>query len=283
MRGRAKSSGLALLLLGVLILAGCASPQEKAGGLAARRGWRGEVVRTGLLDLQSFIPARFQLGAPLVVYIEGDGMARAGRYQLSADPTPWGEPLGLQLAVADGRPNAAYLARPCQYVSGPNRRNCQPAFWDTAAYAPEVVAAYVEAVDILKRRAQAPSVVLVGYSGGAALAALVAARRSDCAGLVTVAGVLDHRAWTRADGVGDLAYSLNPADEADRLIGIPQIHYIGGKDRQVPVAQAKSYAAYFPSGRRPRIEVMPDYDHECCWPRDWPRLSSRSLVPPEEP
>ncbi|GAB2181920.1 hypothetical protein DLREEDagrD3_21430 [Denitratisoma sp. agr-D3] len=36
---------------------------------------------------------------------------------------------------------------------------------------------------------------LVGYSGGAA--ALLAARCSDVVRLVTIAGNLDHRAWTR--------------------------------------------------------------------------------------
>jgi hypothetical protein len=283
MKERVKSLGLALFLFATMLLSACASPREKAQDLAARHGWRGEVVRAGLLDLQSFLPSRFQAGAPLVVYIEGDGMARLSRFQLSADPTPWGEPMGLRLAVADGRANTVYLARPCQYVSGSNRRNCQPAFWDTAAYAPEVIGAYMEAIDALKRRAQAPSVILAGYSGGAALAALLAARRADAAGLITVAGVLDHRAWTRADEVGDLAYSLNPADEADKLAGVPQIHYSGGKDRTVPVAQARSYAARFPAGRRPAIQVIAGYDHECCWPERWSGMAARPLPLPGEP
>lgn len=210
-------------------------------------------------------------------------MARSGRYQLSSDPTPWNEPMGLQLATADTRPNAVYLARPCQYVSGPNRRNCQPAFWDTAAYAAEIVDVYMEAVDVLKHRSGASEVIMVGYSGGAALAALVAARRSDCVGLMTVAGVLDHRAWTRADKVGDLAYSLNPADEAGRLVGVPQIHYSGRSDDQVPTAQARAYAARFPPGRRPRIEIVEGYGHECCWARDWPQRSKRPLFAPSDP
>jgi hypothetical protein len=44
------------------------------------------------------------------------------------------------------------------------------------------------------------------------VASLVAARRHDVVRLVTVAGNLDHLAWTTLHGVSPLTGSLNPAD-----------------------------------------------------------------------
>lgn len=182
--------GLALLLFS-LVLSGCASRLETAESLAASRHWRSEIIATPTFDLYSFGPSRFVADEPLIVYVEGDGYAWISRTQLSDDPTPR-RPLALELAVADPRPNVTYLARPCQYVSGRNRRNCLPAYWDTAGYSEGVISAFDTAVTTLVRRAGTHKVFYVGYSGGGAVAALVAARRSDSAGLVTVAGVLDH-------------------------------------------------------------------------------------------
>jgi pimeloyl-ACP methyl ester carboxylesterase len=255
---------------------------ETAETLAATRQWRSEVISTPVFDLASFGPARMAGGSPLIVYVEGDGAAWMSRTQLSNDPTPR-RPVALELAVADPRPNVVYLARPCQYVTGRNRRNCQPAYWDTAGYSEDVVSSVDAAVSVLARRAGASKVVYVGYSGGGAVAALVAARRSDSAGLVTVAGVLDHATWTRLDGVDPLRYSLNPADEAARLAGLPQLHYSGGRDKTVPTAVARAYAARFAPNARPKLVVVPDYDHECCWAAGWRGLIAQPLPLPGEP
>jgi hypothetical protein len=71
------------------------------------------------------------------------------------------------------------------------------------AYGPvlSVISASNQAVDALKQRYGAQEIVLVGYSGGGAVAALVAARRTDVVRLVTVAGNLDHLAWTHLHSV----------------------------------------------------------------------------------
>ncbi len=281
MLGRAKSSGLALFLF-CLLSSGCASRLETATALASSRQWRSEVIETAAFDLYSFGPDRLVPGAPLVVYIEGDGYSWISRDRISDDPTPR-RPLALELAVTDPRPNVVYLARPCQYVRDGSRRNCQPAYWDTAGYAPEVIAAFDAAIGLLVRRAAASQVFYVGYSGGGAVAALVAARRQDSAGLITVAGVLDHGAWTRLDGLEPLRYSLEPADEVTRLLSVPQRHLSGGRDRTVPSAVARAFAARYPEGRRPQIEVLADYDHECCWAERWRELISRPLTLPGEP
>ncbi|WP_148207306.1 alpha/beta hydrolase family protein [Paramagnetospirillum magneticum] len=240
------------------------------------------MTTTPSFDLYSLGPGRLVPGAPLVVYIEGDGYAWISRNRISDDPTPR-RLLVLELALADPRPNVVYLARPCQYVRGSQFRNCQPAYWDTAGYAPEVIEAFNVAIDRFARKVGASQVFYVGYSGGGAVATLVAARRSDTAGLITVAGVLDHETWTKLDGLGPLRYSLNPADETARVVNVPQLHFSGGRDRVVPSAVARAYAARYPRGRRPAIEVLDSYDHECCWAEGWRDLISRPLPRPGEP
>ena len=55
----------------------------------------------------------------------------------------------------------------------------------------KVVRVSKQAIDTLKQQFQSEEIVLVGYSGGGAIAALVAARRADVADLISVAGNLD--------------------------------------------------------------------------------------------
>ena len=140
---------------------------------------------------------------PTPVRIEGDGLAWLSRSQVSADPTPM-QPVALELAMRQPGGAAAYLARPCQYVQGPDARNCATAWWTDRRFAPEVVTASSLAIDQLKLRFSAQRLVLVGYSGGGAIAALVAAQRHDVALLVTVAGNLDTQAWTALNRITPL-------------------------------------------------------------------------------
>jgi len=54
-------------------------------------------------------------------------------------------------------------------------------------FAPEVINSFSRAIDTLKEKSGAKYVELVGYSGGGAIAVLVAAGRSDVVGVRTVA------------------------------------------------------------------------------------------------
>ncbi len=275
-KGKVGPRGLAFLLfVFALVLAGCASRMETADGLARPRGWVSAIVATPEFDLFTFAPRTFVPSQPLVVYVEGDGYAFISPTQVSDDPTPR-EPVGLELAAADPRANVVYIARPCQYVSGPHRHNCVPAYWATARFAEPVVAAVDAVVAHYVRASGARRVAYVGYSGGAAVAALVAARRADSASLITVGGVLDHATWTSLDGMTPLWYSLNPADFAGRLAGLPQVLFVGGDDTVVPEVVDRAYAARFPAGRQPDVVVVPGYDHECCWAAHWTELLRRT-------
>jgi poly(3-hydroxybutyrate) depolymerase len=269
--GRARLHRLALVFLVAAALLSCATRRDNADAVARRGRLQARVVATERFDLFTYRPAALVAGAPLVVYIEGDGLAWITRTRISDDPTPV-RPVALELAVQDRRANVVYLARPCQYVTGHQRRNCQPAYWDTAGYADEVIQAIAELVGRLKAEAGSERVHYLGYSGGGAVATLVADRRHDAATLTTIAGVLDHAAWTKRLGLEPLRYSLNPIDAADRLATTRQLHFVGGRDEVVPESVAVSFVSrYGPDGNR-LIKIVPDFDHECCWSDQWPTL-----------
>lgn len=201
-------------------------------------------------------------GAPatdgiLTVVIEGDGQAHDGAGRPAADPTPR-DPVGRKIARSWPRESAvAWLARPCQFVRDPA---CTPADWTTGRFSQAAVDATDAAVDDLKTRAGAAQVRLVGWSGGGTLAALVAARRSDVAGLVTVAAPLDVAAWTAWHGVSALT-GLDPAREAGAKV--PQLHLIGAFDTVVPPALARPPAERL-AGAHGEVR-MRQARHACCW------------------
>lgn len=274
----ARPSFLALVL-GAAVLAGCASPREQAAALASQRQMWPRIVEAGHFDLFTYAPAAFTPGAPLSVYIEGDGFAWITPTRLSDDPTPR-QAVALALAAADPAANVIYIARPCQFVTGRHRRNCHPAYWSSARFAEEVVAATDRVVERYMIESGAKGVRLVGYSGGGAVVALLAAHRTDVERVVTIAGVLDTQAWTALDDSTPLLHSLNPADVAERIAAIPQVHLVGGDDRVVPVAVARSFAARVPLDRRPQVTVVPGQKHECCWAERWPSLLRAIEVAP---
>lgn len=262
--------GLVIFLLGI---GGCAdlslqSRWNHADQLADKAGWEKLRIPTDKLVLSAYVPKHSVQADTLTVYIEGDGLAWLSRSQASSDPTPR-NPIGLQLTLRHPEGVAAYLARPCQYVEASDATNCRQGYWTGGRFAPEVIEASNQAISVLKLHAGANKLVLVGYSGGGAVAALVAARRNDVVKLVTVAGNLDHHAWTRMHRVPPLERSLNPADEWRALANIAQKHYVGGHDEVVGLDIAKSYASRFPSDRKPEIITIPDFDHVCCWVEKW--------------
>lgn len=209
--------------------------------------------------------------APLTVYIEGDGLAWLSQYEKSSDPTPR-DPLAMKMAAKHPKGPVLYLARPCQFVTRQTDRNCHAVYWTSHRYAPEVVTSMSEAIDTALRRTGAQKLVLIGYSGGGAVAALLAASRRDVIRLITIAGNLDHHAWTKAEKLTPLYGSMNPADHTDRLLNVDQTHFVGGKDKVVPPLSVFTYRDRFPPRRRPIVKVMENFDHDCCWLEAWPRL-----------
>ncbi|UTV99991.1 alpha/beta hydrolase [Marinomonas rhizomae] len=262
------------IVLSVLILQGCArfsveSRVENADSMAEYVGWKKQTIDTEYFAIRSYSPnaEKSVSNDPLTIYIEGDGLAWISRTKASSNPTPM-NPLALTLAIKD-KSNAVYLGRPCQYVED---NNCSRKYWTAERFAPEVVSSMDEAISLVKAKMHASQLVLVGYSGGGAVAALVAARRDDVVRLVTVAGNLDPQTWTQQLNVSPLTGSLNPADYWEKLVSIPQLHLVGGNDSTVPLFVAESYQSRFPDGKKPPIKIVAGFDHHCCWSTQWPEL-----------
>jgi dienelactone hydrolase len=247
-----------------------AQRKHDADTLAVQKQWQGSTISAGKFQLMAYLPTNVAPTERLTIYIEGDGLAWITASQPSRDPTPL-DPLALRLALAQPEGAAAYLGRPCQYVDA-EVSHCSPRYWTDARFAPEVIGATNAAIDVLKQRAGARRLTLVGYSGGGAVAALVAGRRSDVERLITVAGNLNPAAWAAAHGLAPLRDSLNPADNVSALQGIAQWHLVGGKDDNITPELTRSFAALFAERARPTVIVESEFDHRCCWVEQWPVL-----------
>jgi dienelactone hydrolase len=264
----------------LLILACCSSSRE------ARLNEAEAIARPAELQPHLWRAGRyavfgFERSGPkrrvLVVYIEGDGHAWINPWQPSTDPTP-SDPIALRLAAADPARPLIYLARPCQYVAAPS---CRSPLWTSERLSPAVVETYQQVIDEARSSADSDSIGLVGYSGGGALATLIAERRRDVAWLITVAANLDLAEWVRLRDVEPLSGSLDPAANADAIERLPQIHFAGGIDPVVPPTVAKSFFARFSPSPAARLIVLPEFDHECCWVAAWPQLLELSGFRPQ--
>jgi hypothetical protein len=270
------------LLLVVTLLSACAttpSPEVRrrtADQLARSAGLNQVTVDAEGFALRAYLRAGAP-GQPLTVYIEGDGYAWKTRHQPSDDPTPT-DPLALRLAAKDPSSNVAYLARPCQYVIQDAKQPCSSDYWTGKRYAEEVIVATEAALTQLRAQVQAGDLHLVGYSGGAAVAALAAARRHDVLSLRTVAGNLDHVALTTWHGVSGLQGSLNAIDETARLSSLPQRHFVGAQDRIVPPDIAQRFVARLETRRCAAVDVVESASHDAGWTEAWPQLLTRVVT-----
>jgi len=165
---------------------------------------------------------------PYYVYIEGDGHAFNRQGQPTTDPTPKSV-LMRQMAANDNHANVIYLARPCQFTKG---LACQQTYWTTARFSPVVIEAEYQT---LKEMIGHAPVILIGFSGGAQIAGLIAVTKDlNVKKVITIAGNLDHKAWTDYHHLPELSQSLNLADYKEKFAHIDQIHYVGEKDDVVP-------------------------------------------------
>lgn len=271
------------LLLPILptLLAACSLPSALERGahmdqLAQAQHWHKLRLPAGEFVLTGFQPDS-PPSDPLTIYIEGDGMAWLTPELPSENPTPR-QPMALELALRHPGSAVAYLARPCQNAAAADWGNCRVDHWTDQRYSEAVVAASNQAISALKQSRQAKKLILVGYSGGGSIAALVAARRDDVIRLITVAGNLDIQTWARGHRLPPLQGSLNPADAAPRLRHIAQLHFVGTRDRVVTPDVVQAYIGRFPPENQPALRLI-DADHGCCWVELWPELAKQAFAP----
>lgn len=261
--------------LALLLTAGCAADRfATADRIAAPAGLRYQPVELGQGERLASWRRLGDPARPLQVYIEGDGLAWATRTRPSSDPTPR-HPLGLTLAAADPAANVVYLARPCMYQPEPDGPRCaDPIRWTDDRFNEASVALLGAALDRVKMAPGQP-VHLVGYSGGAALAVALAARRSDIASLRSVAGNLDPAGVNRLHGVSPQPSALDIAGLAPALARLPQIHFAGSRDEVVPPAIAERFVARV--GSPCAIALPVPAGHEVGWAEAWRELLRRPL------
>lgn len=203
------------------------------------------------------------INSHLHIYLDGDGTPWiAGRP--ADDPTPR-DLLVLTLMALDPAP-AVYVGRPC-YHGFAAENGCPSRLWLSERYSAEVVFSLAAVVAKLIDRKGVSKIVWFGYSGGGALAVLLAPRFSQTQAVVTIAANLDTQAWAKYAGA-DLIESLNPASGPPLPHTIRQYHYAGSKDGVVPPALMIKAAEKLGS----RLIVIPDYGHVCCWRALWPTL-----------
>ena len=266
----ARSKYFAALGALVLLQYGCSltpSPVSKhkfAVELAASADWLPQYIYSDeTLDVQAYLPKRVVRGVTLRVFIEGDGDAWLTKHKPSEDPTPQ-NPVALKMALNDTYEPRAYLARPCQFEARSDPM-CRQSYWTSGRYSMTVLQAMSAAVDQLKQGVGAAKLELVGYSGGATIALLLAAMRDDVELVVTAAGNLSVKAWTDHHGVTPLYLSLDPVNYVDALRHIPQVHYVGSKDTIVPPYLSQDFRQLFGTNAFIQVRVQPGFTHFCCW------------------
>jgi len=275
-------SGPGLLAGACLLLAVLAGGCAGVHGSAARRDLATAIAASGgltpvVLETGPACPAplaaygRNGPGGTLTVYIEGDGQAYRDRTRPSDDPTPT-DPIGLRLAARDPGGKALYLARPGQYLSSKVLAGLDPALWTTERYTAQTMACLSAALDAAKAAYGSDSLRLVGYSGGGALAVLLAAGRTDVVELVTVAANLDLAAWAELHVLALPPRWQNPADVAPAVAHIPQTHITGSDDANTPPWLCRWFLSRMGNASRARCLVLEGADHHHGLAEAWPGI-----------
>ena len=243
--------------------------------IAFQHGFQKELVTSDPFVLTTYCRLE-KKGEPIHFYIEGDGYAWVTPSRISGNPTPR-TPLVFSLAIEDPSANVVYLARPCQYTPEELNREFDSYYWTRGRFSEAVVKSMNEAVSHFVQKAQAADVHLIGYSGGAAVAILIAERRDDVKSLRTIAGNLDPKAVNKYHGASSLEGSLNPLDYLDKIKEIPMRHFIGTKDKIIPSYVALSFADRTGDTTHQSISTIDGATHSRGWQDRWPELLSLEL------
>ncbi|QBQ53102.1 alpha/beta fold hydrolase [Nitrosococcus wardiae] len=202
----------------------------------------------------------------LHVYLDGDGSPWINRRWISRDPTPR-NPLALRLMAQDSVPSV-YLGRPC-YHGLANDPPCTPQLWTYGRYSLRVVDSMAVALTHLLGADNFNELVLIGYSGGGALAMLLAERLPQTVAVVTIAGNLNPVAWARHHGYTSLWDSLNPSQQPPLNPVIFQLHLLGGRDQNILPSMVRPAVS---RQKHAKLHLLADFDHVCCWWRIWPSV-----------
>lgn len=260
---------ISLAIVASLALTSCVmAPRTRihsADGLAKKHHFVKKYVTGGDFKIVTYQRIT-DIMAPYVMYIEGDGYAFK-RFSVSDDPTPINR-MFLSLASIDKRRNIVYIARPCQYSLDLINPKCSDhAYWSDKRFSEEVIVAMNE---VVKTIADDKPVHLVGYSGGGAVAVLVAARNKSVASILTVAGNLDIVEFVKFHYDRPMIGSLNPRDYAQAVQSIPQLHVSSADDVIVPPFIMNGFISQMLSTHCVQQQIVNGPSHVNGWYKIWP-------------
>ena len=113
--------------------------------------------------------------------------------------------------------------------------------WTTGRFSKTIIDSMDTATHSLMKKARTNQAILIGFSGGAQVTGQIAARHpQQVKKWITIAGVLDTKAWTAYHGDTPLKESLNL--KKNQLKSVNQIHYAGGNDDVVPPSLIQDFA-----------------------------------------
>ena len=252
-------------LVGTLLGCATTTPAHKFSNRAKNFGFESAVLKTKYFHHQLYLNQNNNKEI-LHVYLDGDGSPWIKNNLIASDPTSR-NPLILKLMSQDDA-SAMMLGRPCYHGVG-DPIGCHSRFWTSHRYSEKIVKSMVAALKQWTANRTYQKIVLIGYSGGGALAMLMAPYIDNIAMIVTIAANLNVSQWNTSHGYPPFKNSLNPADFIDTFRDIKQMHLAGAKDDVVPLSIIRDFATK--SGRSKFIEY-PEFDHICCWVDSWPKI-----------
>ena len=221
------------------------------------------------ISLQGGVPLKVVLSntvavpvAQLNVYIGGDGMPWVrGGTEMAANPTNYDKTL---LGFMENSPlPSVFLARPCYYIY-PLPEFCDSAMWTSARYSKQVIDEMEAVLRRITLQYSVRSINIIGFSGGATLAVLLASRADDSLPIdrvVSIAGNLTVKRWVSHHHYIALESSL----DAQVFLPLSQPHLIliAEKDENIPPSLYLSQPELM--GVNTRVKVFENYTHSCCW------------------
>ncbi len=225
----------------VFLLAGCAGMPRTPDGFQMRE------VQTEHFSIPVWESTELRKGKTIRFYIEGNG-----------NPTP-SEPMALKLAAKDPYVNVIALSRPCQYSQNALCKNKD--IWTRQQYNPEVMQEIEEVVVYYIQKYKAPNVEFVAYDGGAPIAFYLAQQLGRVNKVVTIAGILDTTAYANQNNLPPFVNAKNPIDSAKKISQIPQIHFVGGKDRITTYAMAERFVSKLQNPKSAQVKLAKDMGH----------------------
>lgn len=248
----------------IILVTACATPAQRFKQTAFKYGFKSQLLNSELFNHQIYLSDAKMDGELLHVYLDGDGTPWERQRWVADDPTAR-NPLILRLMKQD-KQAAILLGRPCYY--GLNKE-CENKYWTSHRYSREVVDSMAMALNTWISQHDFKRLVLIGYSGGGAIAMLMADQIDNISAIVTLAANLDVAKWSEFHGYSTLKSSLNPTAEIAPNSAIKQIHFAGKDDAVVPAFIIKEFAA---KQKNARYYELPGKDHACRWEENWVQL-----------